>query len=121
MIHLPPMFTNILLVWFHFIGDFIAQTDRMAIGKSKSNLHLGHHCAVYAVHIAFVCSIVMPLGVLVPMVLMNTGSHFIIDYLTSRANARLWVAGERHWFFTMIGFDQALHVTILLYTASLFY
>lgn len=38
--------------------------------------------------------------------------HCGVDYVTSRVNAWLYPR-SRHWFFVGIGFDQALHMTLL--------
>jgi hypothetical protein len=39
--------------------------------------------------------------------------HFITDAITSRTTSYLWQKGERHWFFVVIGLDQAIHMTTL--------
>lgn len=95
------------LVWLHFLGDFILQTDKMATGKSKSNKILLIHVAVYS----------LPLLIIgVEFAIVNLILHFVVDYFTSRATSRLWQRGERHWFFTVIGLDQTLHMTCLVLT-----
>lgn len=95
------------LIWMHFIGDFVFQTDQMAINKSKNNLWLLAHVLAYSscfalfglkfLAITFVC-------------------HFVTDWFTSRGTSYLWKRERRHWFFVLIGFDQAIHLTTLLLT-----
>ena len=101
----------LIIVWIHFVADFIFQTDTMAINKSKSNKWLGIHAFTYCI----------------PFVIfgwqyaaINGIAHFTVDYMTSRGTSKLWNANERHWFFALIGFDQAVHVTCLIVTLRLF-
>jgi hypothetical protein len=98
------MVTTIMVIWVHFIADFVLQTDAMAVNKSKSSGWLGIHSLCYGL----------------PFLIwgwryaaVNAVCHFFIDGITSRGTARLWQEGERHWFFVLIGFDQALHLTVL--------
>lgn len=98
------MITCLFLHWF---GDFVCQSDKMAINKSKSNFWLSMHVLVYT-------AVLMFLGW--KIALINGIAHWIIDYFTSRLNAWLWAKEERHWFFVSVGFDQFLHVALLWYT-----
>lgn len=99
----------ITALFLHWVGDFICQTDEMAIGKSKSNWWLTAHVVMYSLMLLF-------LGWKVA--LLNGAAHWLIDYVTSRVNSRLWAAQQRHWFFVSIGFDQFLHVSILLWSIT---
>ena len=97
----------LLLVWMHFIADFILQSDNMAKNKSKSNKWLGFHVMVYGI----------PFLLFGPLYyLVNTAAHFITDFLTSRVSSKLYKENKIHWFFVVIGFDQAMHITTLLLT-----
>lgn len=102
---------SLMLLVLHFIADFILQSDYMAINKSKDFIALIGHTAVYSL-------------VFIPF--YGTGFaavtfvlHTIQDYFTSRINAKLWQANQRHWFFVGIGADQLLHYVTLAYTAVL--
>ena len=92
------------LIWIHFIADFMMQSDRIALNKSKSNLILLQHVAIYGIFL-------LPFGLV--FALVNTVLHFITDYCTSRATSALWKNNQRHWFFVVIGLDQAIHMTCL--------
>jgi hypothetical protein len=84
----------------------------MAINKSKSNKWLLIHCLTYSTLFLLV------FGWRFAGVTFLT--HFVTDWFTSRGTSYLWQHEERHWFFTLIGFDQAIHLTTLLLTFSWF-
>ena len=97
----------ILIIWIHFIADFILQSDKIAINKSKNIKYLFYHCFVYSI----------------PMLLfgwkfaiINGVAHFLVDFITSKITFYLWNINQRHWFFTTIGLDQAIHITCLFIT-----
>jgi len=99
----------LIVVWLHFLADFVLQNDKMALNKSKSNMWLGLHAFIYMLpFLLFGWKFALINGVL----------HFIVDYMTSRGTSKLWAAEERHWFFTLIGFDQAVHLTCLFVTLN---
>ena len=99
-----------LLLFLHWVGDFVLQSDYMAKNKSKNIMVLFIHCLIYTAVFAFQVKFQ---GLLILFV-----SHFIIDFCSSKINAKLYKAGEIHWFFTSIGFDQFLHLSILYYIFS---
>lgn len=98
------------LIWTHFLADFILQSDAMARGKSKSIKWLSIHIAVYT--LAFLL-----FGW--KFAIVNGAAHWCVDFFTSRITSKLWEKKEVHWFFVVIGADQALHMTILFATTSL--
>ena len=95
------------LVWIHFVADFVLQSDAVAKAKSKSNLVLLQHVLIYGV-------LFYLFGIMYALV--NTVLHFIVDWVSSRATSKLWAAGKVHWFFVVIGLDQAIHMTCLFLT-----
>lgn len=97
----------LVIVWVHTIADFALQSDRMAINKSSSNRWLVLHVGIYA-------ACLVPFGW--QFALVNFAAHFVTDWVTSRITSKLWKAGERHWFFVVIGIDQALHFSALFLT-----
>jgi hypothetical protein len=127
------------LIVAHYFGDWLFQTDKMALNKSKSNIALFKHVAVCHVAI-FVWAtwwywngthrIIFSTDQSASFYFWSFTAHFCIDWVTSRINGKLWffkpvpeewsgpvvspgwfqyVDGRRHWFFCMIGFDQVLH------------
>lgn len=99
--------TIIYLLIFHFIGDFILQSDKIATTKSKSNKSLLTHIGLYSLAM-------LPFGLVFAVV--NGIIHFAVDYVTSRVSSKLWADGKIHWFFVTIGFDQMLHAITLFST-----
>lgn len=107
-----------IIIWAHFVADFICQTDAMARNKSSSNFWLGYHISTYTLALMVGALAVTggdPRGVAI-YALVNGAAHFATDYVTSRITKRLWEKKRVHDFFVVIGFDQALHMTILLAT-----
>ncbi len=94
------------LIWVHFVADFIAQSDQMAVNKSTSFKWLSIHCVVYSLFFLY-------WGINIAVLVGAT--HLMVDFVTSKITKRLWAAGKTHWFFTVIGFDQAIHISILFY------
>ena len=127
------MLIALYLVLLHFLGDFVCQSDWMAINKSKRWDALTAHVAIYT------AIILLGTGFNLSFALITFGAHFATDAVTSRIS-RAWfpfvqlpgraASGKalyvdyegvglrsRHNFFTMIGFDQVLHYAQLFLTA----
>ena len=102
----------LLIVLFHFVSDFLLQTEEMANNKSTSNKWLTIHVTCYS--IPFIA--ISPLYALINGVL-----HFITDYITSRITKRLWAEKKVGLFFKVIGFDQAIHMSTLFGTYYLMF
>lgn len=118
----------ICLLIAHFLGDFIFQSDRIALGKSKSITILTEHAVAYTAIlffavfffyvVDFIGDVVNPSTILY-WVLINGAFHFITDYFTSKLNSELHKQESKHNFFVGIGFDQTIHYTTLVCTFSL--
>jgi len=95
----------LILIWIHFIADFIMQNDKMALNKRSSLKWLSIHCFIYSIpFLIFGISFAIITGIF----------HFIVDIFSSKVTSYLWQKEERHWFFVVIGLDQAIHMTCLI-------
>lgn len=113
------MITILIILFVHFVADFILQTDKMALNKSSSNKWLTMHVLAYSASIAFLSIFIFKPWPALIWVLINGSLHWVQDYATSRFNASLWKANKRHEFFVAIGADQYLHFLFLLISYDL--
>ena len=110
------MINIIILMFGHWIADFVTQSDYVAKNKSKDSLVCCLHAMLYSIcMMPFVIFAKSGLdwGLYLLTGLMLYLSHLCIDYVTSKINAWLWSKEEMHWFFVSVGFDQLLHLSIL--------
>jgi hypothetical protein len=96
-----------IVIWLHFIADFIFQSRKMAENKSRSLLYLTYHCIEYTLFL-------LPLGL--KYATINGVCHFITDFITSKLTTKYYLAKNNKMFFIIIGLDQAIHMTILIFT-----
>lgn len=107
---MTPQHLIILVLFIHFIADFISQSNWMAQNKSKSIIPLSVHILVYSS-----CFIVLGWK----YALVNGLAHFITDFWTSKLTSKLYKEGKIHEFFVVIGFDQFIHASCLILTLPL--
>ena len=97
----------ILLIWIHFIADFVVQTRKMAENKSSDLSYLWQHSCVYGLCFLWVS---------VPFLVVTTLAHGIVDFITSKITKCFYQKKQWYQFFVVIGFDQAVHITLLILT-----
>lgn len=107
----------LVITFTHWLADFVCQSDWMAQNKSKANIPLLVHVCVYGL-VLFIPSLwLFPfMEMVVTFVILNVLLHFSTDFFTSRVTSYLWQRKQVHWFFTVIGFDQFLHMAALFST-----
>ena len=109
----------IAIVFAHWVGDFVLQSNRMAVNKSQSMYWLSLHVGAYTLGVGAV--LFLSLGFFsATWLAANAVLHWITDFFTSRINAKLNKLEDKHWFFTAIGFDQMLHYICLFATMKAF-
>lgn len=96
-----------LVLFVHFIADFILQTNKMATNKSTSTKWLTSHILAYTL-------VMSVFGI--KFAIVNGLIHYIVDFITSRLTSYFWKKGDRHKFFIVIGLDQFVHTAALIYT-----
>jgi len=119
-----PVSLVLVLAVSHWVGDFAAQSRRIALSKSSSNKALTEHVCFYTVALFWGVTIYSgfqhhpSLYRMYAFVAINGTLHWITDYITSRINARLWTQNDQREFWLMIGADQwLLHLPTLILTA----
>lgn len=111
-----------LVIFAHWVADFVFQTHWMAVNKSKNNLALGSHVLVYTIVVGIILGIPLYVYGNIPYITLGTWVtvngilHFITDYITSRITSKLWQKEDYHNFFVVVGFDQVIHYTCLFAT-----
>jgi hypothetical protein len=113
----------LLILFTHWVADFVCQTDWQATNKSKNNKALLTHTSIYTVALFIILGLV---GHMFNLEYINFKflwffpitfvAHTITDYFTSRLNSKLHTKGDIHNFFVSVGFDQFLHYVQLLTT-----
>ncbi len=108
------------ILFWHWIADFILQTDNQAKLKSSNIDYLLGHTFQYT--ISWFIPIFIYWGIygfnniLLAFIPITFICHTFTDYITSRLNKLLWDQKMVHEFFVSIGFDQFLHYLQLLIT-----
>ncbi len=107
----------VLSLFAHFIGDFILQSDAMALKKSKNVRVLLEHAGIYIIPFYPIC---LFFNIPITWLFVNMFCHFCVDFVSSKITAHFWKTDERHWFFVTIGADQFIHQLFIITTLILF-
>lgn len=112
----------LVLLFLHWIADFVLQSDTVAKGKSKYTYLLMEHTRLYALALGSGIFILQSffgydMGecfvFAIRFGLITWVFHTAQDYFTSKLNAKLY---PKHSFWVALGFDQFLHFTQLILT-----
>lgn len=107
----------LLIMFIHWVSDFVFQTQEMATNKGKSIKWLSYHVFVYALLTAMGWAAIS----LVPIVLFKVFTltfitHWCTDFVTSKITGYFYLKGDIHNFFVVVGIDQFIHLTTLMLT-----
>jgi hypothetical protein len=116
--------TVLSVVAMHYIFDFLAQNQWIALNKTRSFRGLSAHVGVYAIGLLLVIMLALPDGFISPFaallwVFLNAVLHGITDYITSRFIANNTpVSGKinTNAMFNIVGSDQLVHYMTLFGT-----
>lgn len=113
----------IIILFAHFIADFMFQFDDVAQNKSSSNWVLTRHITEYSTVLGLIMflalvyiDINMVTWTLAAWLVLNGALHWITDFYSSRAAAWCWHNDMRYEFFVVVGADQFIHAFCLLYS-----
>lgn len=112
------MYSGILLLFAHWIGDYLFQTNEMATSKGRSFYWLNVHVAVYTLPILASALMLFPWDIALYFALLNALFHWITDFVTTRLAYRY--QSNPRLFYPIIGFDQFTHGACLLGTLLYF-
>lgn len=123
------MWYVILILFTHFIADFVLQSRKIGNNKHKSTVAVMQHAALYASILWCVLLLFAPLDkhyfkivssttMLEIFILVNGILHFITDWFTSRITHYFYqfTWGEKKFWVT-IGLDQFIHTATLIISA----
>ena len=113
------LYSLIVILICHWIGDFVFQWDELALKKGVSMAWLGIHVLIYGAVISLASLLVLPARTAFAFGMVNMALHFVTDLGTSRL-ARKYKDVPRK-FFLIIGFDQMVHTITLIITLNSFY
>jgi hypothetical protein len=113
----------LLLVLGHFFGDFVFQTEKMALNKWSQWGALLSHVRTYMVCIA--CAMIIApgttlLGSLI-FAALNGLLHLVTDRISSNVMKQAREAGNQRKFFLALGADQLTHMLCFFLTSPLLF
>lgn len=107
-----------LLLLSHWIGDFVLQTSKMALGKSSSLKWLTLHVLTYTGVLLVFAMFLFQWETALIFCAINFLLHWTTDFFTSKVTNKY-----RHMprvFFPLLGFDQMIHGICLILTFQWF-
>lgn len=108
---MTQVFLFLVLLFGHWIADFVLQSHWMATNKATNNWALAYHVLVYSV--VMTCFYFVVTHNWIMIFLFTFVTHFATDYVSSRATKYYMNRREIHNFFVVIGLDQFVHCTTL--------
>lgn len=101
----------------HWIADFVFQSRWMGENKSKDFIPLFAHIATYTVVLWVFCLFQAATPEIAFLfAVLNGLAHLLTDWITSNITSYAFKEKKMHLFWCTIGFDQYMHVAVLLST-----
>jgi hypothetical protein len=126
----------LLILFFHWVADFLLQTQDMATQKSKSLYWLTQHVKSYMFGMLPITGLIIfcggTLGGCFSWWIINGALHWCTDYATSRWTSKLYATQQFYTpnkylkilnfpaFFSVIGLDQWIHYACLFTTFCIY-
>lgn len=119
----------IYILFWHWVADFVAQTQEMALNKSKSLYWLSRHVESYATFLMIGSIPILAYGLysdshyafpIIYYITFNAIMHWLTDFVTSKLTSHYWSKKDTHKFFVVVGFDQFIHATTLILSFNWF-
>ena len=102
----------------HWIGDYVLQSESMAVGKATSLKWLTIHVLVWTASIRIITTL---FGATFMWVIAMGVAHWIQDFITSKINSHFQKTKQLKLFWLTIGTDQMLHYLVMFATLHIFY
>lgn len=113
----------ILILFTHYVADFILQSEYQATRKSFDNKALLLHCLIYSFTFLIPMWIILNSFIsAVVFVIITFVLHFITDFFTSKIVSKKFKNNDlgspipNFGAFSIIGFDQFIHHATLIIT-----
>lgn len=107
------------ILFVHWLADFVLQKREWAENKSSSLQALCAHVGTYTLCLYLALTPFMRWDFAVTLAAFNGVAHLITDAITSRITKRAYEKQQMKLFWSTIGFDQFLHVAVLIATFNL--
>ena len=107
----------VIILFGHWVGDYLFQTNKMAQLKSSSIHWLSIHALVYTLTLTLFSFLVLPLEFALQFSIMNGAIHWMTDFFTSKLSSKY--RGRPRIFFPILGFDQFIHSITLVMTLEI--
>jgi hypothetical protein len=107
----------IVLLFAHWVGDYLLQSNEMATQKATSLKWLTIHVGVYCIPVFVASALLFPLRHALTYIAINGALHWVTDLASSRVATRY--RSNPRVFHSIVGFDQLFHGACLLATVDL--
>src|SRR5687767_13589394 len=102
----------IVLLFAHWVGDYLFQSNEMATQKATSLKWLTIHVVVYCIPVFLAGIYLFQMRHALVYLAINAGLHWITDFVSSRLASRY--RSDPRLFHSIVGFDQFFHGACLL-------